>query len=333
MISVLFETHHLYYLPQFEPVIRELQRRGGYEICISMPRSVDLWEQNYLAQAASELGTEYVTSRTEESRVSDLRSRDFDVVVIGNVGRLEDVVTESSLAVMVYHGIGLKWSYYRDVTPRIDIRAVESEPRFTLLRKEGAHNLALTGFTKLDPLITGLGIETDSLLGKCGLNPARKTVLYAPTFYPSSLEKLLPELPRLAQQVNVVVKLHNFSWYKERFSHQSRKARKVAAGEQNVFLVPREEFNILPYYASAHVMISDISSTLFEYLVLNRPIIQTDFYALRLKHRLFPSRLTRKLDLPRAEEVDFTHRMSDPKGVHSLVAHTLSHPHELQERR
>ena len=57
------------------------------------------------------------------------------------------------ITVMIYHGIGLKQSYYNDIDPRIDLRSVESESRLEELKSYGHDNLVLTGFTKCDPLI------------------------------------------------------------------------------------------------------------------------------------------------------------------------------------
>ena len=36
MIKVLFETHHLYYLPNFLPIVDEFKNRGNYDIYFSM---------------------------------------------------------------------------------------------------------------------------------------------------------------------------------------------------------------------------------------------------------------------------------------------------------
>ena len=55
---------------------------------------------------------------------------------------------------MVYHGIGLKQSYYKDTSSRINIRVVESVARFDELKNYGHRNLLLTGYTKLDRLFT-----------------------------------------------------------------------------------------------------------------------------------------------------------------------------------
>lgn len=47
-----------------------------------------------------------------------------------------------------------------------------------------------TGYAKLDPLINNesLGFSCEQL----GLDSKKPTVLYAPTFYPSSIEKMCP---------------------------------------------------------------------------------------------------------------------------------------------
>ncbi|MDP6134140.1 MAG: hypothetical protein QF856_06060, partial [Candidatus Marinimicrobia bacterium] len=194
MTSVLFESHHLYYLPHFEPIVAELNRRGGYEIAASIPLTIGAGERRLFYEAVQRQGVETITATDEEARVDKLRQRGFDIVIVGNVGKLEEIAAENSMVVMVYHGIGLKQSYYKDMSPRVDLRAVESEARFSELKSAGETNLVLCGLTKLDALAGAGKTSRDNLHQKWNLNPELPTVLYAPTFYPSSLEKLLPEL-------------------------------------------------------------------------------------------------------------------------------------------
>ena len=70
--------------------------------------------------------------------------------------------------------------------------------------------------------------------------------------------------------------------------YQSMLFTKMAKENKNIYLVPNEQFDIIPYYKIADLLVSDISSTMFEYLPLNRPIIQAECYTLRFKHRIFP---------------------------------------------
>jgi len=194
MTSVLFETHHLYYLPNFTPVIQELKKRGGFNISASIPHKMPKDEQKIFYDACSNLGIPVIKALNEEDRIEKIKEENFDVILVGNVGQLNHLTSKKTISVMVYHGIGLKQSYYRDIDDRINIRSVESQDRFDELKGKGHKNLVLTGFTKLDPLIDLDSEEVLRLGQDLGLDPDKKTILYAPSFYPSSIELLFPEL-------------------------------------------------------------------------------------------------------------------------------------------
>ena len=154
MKKILFETHHLYYLPNFIPIIEALRSRGGYDIYVSMPQYMQERERKLCYGACSSMEIQVINADLEATRIEEIKSANFDVIVVGNVGQLRKIVSESTIAVMVYHGIGLKQSYYNDIDQRIDIRAVESEARYNKLKDQGHQNLALTGYTKLDPFFS-----------------------------------------------------------------------------------------------------------------------------------------------------------------------------------
>ena len=327
MKSILFETHHLYYLPNFLPIIKEFRLRGGYSLSASIPHIINDLERQHVREAVEKIGVEFIDGDNEMARQTELRNRKFDVIIVGVPGMLEKEVSENTVAVMVYHGIGLKESYYRDNSPRINIRAVESQERYDELTRRGEANLVLTGYTKNDPLAVMNSQKKTELLDTFNLSPQRPTLLYAPTFYPSSVEQMLPKLPGLAQEVNVIIKLHGFSWSQHRYRHHSEQAKQITG--QGIYLVTREDYNIVPYYSVSDVLLSDISSTLFEYLALNRPIIQTTFYKPRLKHRLLKSRLRKRLDLVRSSEIDFTYRLDHPQELAAMVSETLKNPNSM----
>ena len=50
---------------------------------------------------------------------------------------------------MIYHGIGIKSSYYNDLTKNMDLICVESVDRETILKKMN-FNAVNTGFPKFD---------------------------------------------------------------------------------------------------------------------------------------------------------------------------------------
>ncbi|GIS71460.1 MAG: hypothetical protein CM1200mP10_10370 [Candidatus Neomarinimicrobiota bacterium] len=261
-----------------------------------------------------------------------LKERKFQIIIVGNVGKIEQIADPSTLTIMVYHGIGLKQTYYRDITDRIDIRVVESKERYDILQKQGQKNLVLTGYSKCDPLIEYDNSQAD-ILERLGLDPTKKTVLYAPSFYPSSIEKLSPDLAQFSNEFNLIIKLHNFSWFQKRYQYQSDLIRTVTNKLENSFLARPFDIDVIPYMLASDLLISDISSTIFEYLPLNRPIIMAECFSIRLKHRIFKRRFERKLDLDRFDAIDFVYRINDPVKLNGLVYHAIEYPDEMYQLR
>ena len=102
-------------------------RDRNYDIQISMPQYINTRERDLFQSACDNLDLSIINAEDEESRIEKILSIQFDVIIVGNVGQLNKLVSSSTIAVMVYHGIGLKQSYYKDIDERLNIRAVESE--------------------------------------------------------------------------------------------------------------------------------------------------------------------------------------------------------------
>ena len=332
MDKILFECHHLYYLPNFIPIIKVLQIRGGFDIHISIPQTMSEFEKNGVKEAAGSLGIKYIYDDSEEQRLEKLRKTEYNCIIVGNIGKLHSIAVENTITVMVYHGIGLKQTYYRDISDRIDIRVVESQDRFDILQKKGFQNIHLVGFTKLDPLFNG-EYDKNAVINDCQLDPDKKTILYAPSFYPTSIDKVLPELEILSSFYNVIVKLHQFGWHQKRYRYQSELVQQYATRSRSIYLVPREKFDILPYFAASDILISDISSALFEYLPLNRPILLNEFYTLRLKHKIFYKRFSKKLDLDRLDSIDVVRWVKTVDELGLLVTDAIENSDDLSQKR
>jgi len=110
-------------------------------------------------------------------------------------------------------------------------------------------------------------------------------------------------------------------------------AEAIDARCENVHLLKKEIFDIIPYYHLADILVSDISSTLFEFLPLNKPIIQANCYSLKLKHRVFSRRFWKKLDVKRMQNIDFTYQISDPSELSIRVQFALDYPEEMASLR
>lgn len=99
---------------------------------------------------------------------------------------------------------------------------------------------------------------------------ASKMVLYAPTFSPSltSAPFLLEEIEQLAENKDylILVKFHDLM-----APDVIAKYKALAAKTEN--LIVEEEPNIVKFLLMADVMISDTSSVVYEFLLLDKPVI------------------------------------------------------------
>ena len=100
-----------------------------------------------------------------------------------------------------------------------------------------------------------------------------RIVLYAPTFSPrlSSLPKIKDQLVRLVDQrgVLLLIKLHPLtqaSWVEE--------YQQLAHDHANIIF--ENDFAVTKYMLMADLMISDTSSTIYEMLLLDKPVITLD---------------------------------------------------------
>lgn len=142
---------------------------------------------------------------------------------------------------------------------------------------EGSQAARLIGMPKLDCLVDG-SLKRDELLREMGIDPTRRTILYAPTWSPHSSVVLMgEELVKALGKAGyaVIVKLHD----------RSRDLQYVNSGGvdwgarletllQRYGGVLAKGNDSSPYLAAADVMITDHSSVGFEYLLLDRPLIR-----------------------------------------------------------
>jgi hypothetical protein len=141
----------------------------------------------------------------------------------------------------------------------------------------------LIGMPKVDCLVDG-SIRRDEVLRGFGLDPARPTVLYAPTWSPaSSLNAMGVELVEqlLSLPINLVVKLHDRSRDpRPQYSGGIDWVARLSPLLQRPRAVLALHANITPCLVAADVMITDHSSCGFEYLLLDRPLVRIEIPAL-----------------------------------------------------
>jgi hypothetical protein len=143
----------------------------------------------------------------------------------------------------------------------------------------GSDNARLVGYPKIDCLANG-SIKRDDILKSLGLDPAKPSVLYAPTWSPySSLNAMGEEIVRMLCSMgwSVIVKLHDRSQCPE-YIHSGGtdwRARLEPLLKRSDGVLANG-CDATPYLAAADVLITDHSSVGFEYLLLDRPVIRVE---------------------------------------------------------
>ncbi len=338
--SIVFDAYHLYHLPQFEPLIKLLQADDRFRVILTSAADNPLAERQLVAGVLERFQAETILAPTEPERAARIKALAPDVFVCGwSRYPLPEFISDRTLAVMLYHGIGVKPSYWRDNHARLDIRFIEGSKRAEQLRRHGVTTeLAEVGFPKLDPLIRDQANGRPDLAAQLGLDPAKPTVLFAPTFYPSSLEPLVRLLGPQTEDYNLILKLHQWAHFDKRFSglklgRQVTLAEKLAASYGHVHLLGPEQYNIIPYLLLADVLLTEASSTIYEMLAIGKPVVVNRFYRLRWSHRLTRSRLfKRRLDAEMNRDLSaICYELRRPEDLGSILHEALQGNNPFRE--
>lgn len=176
--------------------------------------------------------------------------------------------------VQIFHGLaGEKKGHFR-IRHYFDLYLTQG-PYFTrrfnrLKRKHRNFEVIETGWPKLDIYGKDVDKYKEEKQHLLEAHAASKMLLYAPTFSPSltSAPFLLQEVEKLAENKEylVVIKFHDLM-----AAETIAQYKELAAKKENILF--EEEPNIIKYLLMADLMISDTSSVVYEFLLLNKPVI------------------------------------------------------------
>ena len=284
-IKTLFIVGHQYHRASLDPIYRCMKERGHYDIYFTCTDEKErrwlLFQRSLRKDVEAELRREGLKTTKEK--------QGFDVIVTGDIlkdaGRYGD-----ALLCFINHGTGIKTILYRllarhkDTSYAIFVEGEYRKRRIEELGVKGASEVYVVGYPKLDPVFRG-ELDRSRIMSKWGLDPAKPTVLFAPTYKPTCIdrirEKILPE----TTGCNLLIKLHHYSWRGKYAPHWHHKIyEKAVKSYTHARLVPPEEHNIIPFIFVADTMISEASSTIFEFLALGKIGIIFDLDCDRLKH-------------------------------------------------
>lgn len=334
---MVFDVPHLYYLPQFIPVFRELQRRSssGFEALFLLYSEIDGPEfAAVMADVAAKEELPHRWVKTLEEGLAYYEATRPTWIVFGNEYKHLDELPKESRHAMVNHGAGIKSAGHSINSCRFTVRFAEGPYQLQQLKKSyPPGNYVDVGFAKLDPLFRGEPIKGGMTIQSAGLDPNKKTLLYAPTFYPSSLELFPDHWPREFAEYNLVVKPHFFTYTKARYRAQRKKLERWKAAP-NVRVASVSDYTLLPFFAMADVLISDASTALFEFAALNKPVVWCDFLKLRWTYRgPFAYRFKNRMDQDILRYADIAVHAPRYADLHSIVADQLAHPAGFERQR
>ncbi len=285
-IKILFDIEYVYHLAAMDPVIEAFNSDDKYDIAIqygiepyrrfgfwkipSMDRFLPYLEANKLRRAEP--------------------GEHFDAVFVGDTKRGAEKLGKTMLC-FLNHGTGIKTVLYRNLRRNPTTKYmifVEGDYRHNALMESGALGLSkvhTVGLPKVDPFFREGTFDREKILLSYGLDPEKKTVLFAPTFKPTCMYKVKNSIFTETTDYNLIIKLHHYSWMGKHAPHkQHRIFEKRVKKYAHSALVPVHHYNILPLMAASDTLLSEASSTVFDYLSLGKFGVIYDLDHDRLTH-------------------------------------------------
>ncbi len=272
MIALLFEVGHLYHRAALDPLYQVFRQDPRYEIAFTCSYDADRRLGVFNRSLRQELERRF---RDEGLTVAE-ETRGFDVVIVGDTVR-DPQRYGSTLLCFVNHGTGIKTILYRNLRAHQQTRYqifVEGDYRVQKIRQagvEGCSTVHKVGLPKLDPIFWPGWPARESILTRLGLDLAKPTVLFAPTYKPTCIDILREHIVEATRDYNLIIKLHQYSWRGKYAPHWHHKLyERAVARAPHAVLLPVHDYNIVPYMAAADTLISEASSTIFDFLALDK---------------------------------------------------------------
>ncbi len=275
MTRIFFDARELYFLTQYIPVYRVLEARGIECHFVAYDNRSSHRSAIRAGFDALELPTIWVEDKQQGLDVYRREAPDW--IVFGRSYGLTSQLPAATRTAQLYHGIGMKTDMWAPGLVNHDVRFVEGSYYSERLRGLFPDACQVdVGYPKIDPLLCAEEQRPRLDLEALGLDPKKKTLLYAPTHSPTSFPNMRDDWPAEFEGYNLIVKPHQLSYFSsKRQTH--REKMDLWARSPNVHIAPIEAFDAAPYMNTADLMISDLSAVLFEFAATGKPVIWCDF--------------------------------------------------------
>jgi CDP-glycerol glycerophosphotransferase (TagB/SpsB family) len=331
MIRLLFEVGHLYHRAALDPLYQVLRQDPQYDIAFRCSHDAERRFGLFNRSLRSELEERF---RLEGLPIADT-TRGFDVVITGDTVRDPQRYGDTLLC-FLNHGTGIKNIMYRNLRAQAQIRYqvfVEGQYRVDCLHQAkavGRSTIHKVGLPKLDPLYWPGFPTREAILRRLGLDPTRPTVLFAPTYKPTCLDIVREQILPSTTDYNLIIKLHQYSWRGKYAPHWHHTIYERAVPQYpHAVLIPVDDYNILPYMHAADTLISEASSTMFDFVALQKTGIIFVLPGEPLMHHDGEALLTETPQHFLAEA--FLH-IAHPSEIRSAIAEALRDDPQRRER-
>ena len=261
--KILFFIERDFHIAMLKPLMQHIYSNKSGEMKIYAPfnKNINILVRNYLPFFV-EATTDPWTWQPDITFVAD-----FSYQYVEGLGKI----------VNIGHGtISKGWFFSKNkISQRencADLICVPGQIHKERLESQVFKPIIVTGMPKLDNCFNN-SLNREELMARFRLDPEQKTVLLAPTFneefsilpylQQTDLSKIFPDY------INLIVKLHGVSdeSLKRIFERLKTENRKVYISDS---------YDIDELYFIADLLISDVSSVVYEFLSLNKPILLFD---------------------------------------------------------
>jgi len=322
-LHVYFYVAYPYYFPHFLPISKIFQENQHSVTYILS----DKQNSTLMEEIAKDNKLVYKFGSEE------LFNKKADVIFFANP--FEEADKLNAITVFLEHGIGTKSTSFYSSIEYFDIYLVEGTQKFELLKElypAQKEKLRQVGFSKFDAIVNLTQNEKEALFDKYKLDKKKKTILFAPTFFPSSVEKMQINFPQEFKECNILVKPHYLSYERKKYKNQLKMFQKWGEYE-NCTILPLNEYNLVPFLAISDIMISDESSAMFEFAALNKPVISNRYFKLRWSYYLMPWKLTKRIDKSKEFYRSILDNAHNYEETIQYTQQALLNPSKLQEKR
>jgi CDP-glycerol glycerophosphotransferase (TagB/SpsB family) len=270
-----------------QDTLRELEERGMKKVVFCPD------ELQYIPDRK---GNKYVSVAPGQAEKELVERVAPDIWITDQTNRLT-YAPKSSYWIQTFHSLCFKKHTFHPLTLEYDVLLLPGDyHRREFVRRlgfaEGDERLRVIGWPRVDDLVQPK-YDREEVLASLGLDPSRKTVMYAPTWggYEKDMrtwgrhlfarwfgrdreifESLCSEVREM--KLNLIVKLHHLS-----ACASDEELRKIAGQVGAVWVteaMSNHQIDPNPFLWATDVLISDMSGIAMDYMVLDRPIVFID---------------------------------------------------------